>query len=67
MKVTVDLTWDLGKAAGASSLEIAGAETVALLLDLVRARVGPAFDLHVRFAAIAVNGVRATTATCGDG
>ncbi len=57
MRVFVDLTYDMGKLAGAHRIELTGVETVADVIDLARARIGPAFEAHARLAAVAVNGV----------
>ena len=60
MPVTVDLTYDMGKALGTRSLEFENAATVQEALRLTQERFqqqGVDFATLTRVAAIAVNGV----------
>ena len=63
MSVTVELTYELGKALGTSRFEVAGAATVADAVRLARERFGEQaleFDRLTRLAAVSVNGVLVT-------
>ena len=62
MSVTVQLTYDMSKAIGASRIEVDGARTVADVLSATRQRFAdPArFDQLARVTAVAVNGVLAS-------
>jgi molybdopterin converting factor small subunit len=60
MSVTVELTYDMGKALGMPRFEVDGARTVADVVRMARERFGEAgddFDKLTRVAAVAVNGV----------
>ena len=60
MPVTVQLTYEMGKALGAPRLEIDGARNVADVVRAVRERFGAdaaRFEQLTRVAAVAVNGV----------
>lgn len=63
MSVTVELTYDMGKALGVPRFELDGARTVDDVVRLTRERFGAkadAFEKLVRSAAVAVNGVLAS-------
>jgi molybdopterin converting factor small subunit len=60
MSVTVELTYDMGKALGVQRFELEDARTVADVVRLARARFGEdeeSFEKLTRVAAVAVNGV----------
>ena len=62
MSVTVELTYDMGKALGVDRFDVDGARTVADALRIAKERFrgGPGadeFDRLARVAAVAVNGV----------
>jgi molybdopterin converting factor small subunit len=60
MSVTVELTYDMGKALGVPRFEVDGAQTVADVVRMARDRFGEAgddFEKLTRVAAVAVNGV----------
>ena len=63
MSITVELTYDMGKALGAGRFEVEGATTVADVVRLTRERFGERaaeFERLTRVAAVSVNGVLAT-------
>ena len=60
MSVSVDLTYDMGKLLGATSLEVEGASSVSEVVELAQERFGANgedFSRLARVAAIAINGV----------
>ena len=60
MGVTVELTYDMGKALGIPRFEVEGAANVKEVVRLARERFGEAgedFEKFTRVAAVAVNGV----------
>ncbi len=60
MSIIVDLTYDMGKLLGATSLEVEGASVVGDVVRVARERFGAQgddFSRLARVAAIAVNGV----------
>jgi len=57
MQVTVELTYDMAKAAGTQRFTLDDVPTVAKLIEAARDKVGPAFEAEVRTAAVSVNGV----------
>ena len=60
MSITVELTYDMGKALGARSIELDCAPTVKDALRLTQERFrkqGEDYELLTRVAAVAVNGV----------
>lgn len=60
MSVTVELTYDMGKAIGVRSLTLDDAATVADVMRLTKQRcqeAGADYDHLTRVAAVAVNGV----------
>ena len=60
MSITVELTYDMGKALGVPRFEVDGARTVADVVKMARDRFGEAgddFETLTRVAAVAVNGV----------
>ena len=60
MSVTVELTYDMGKALGVPRFEVDGAQTVADVVQRARDRFGESgddFEKLTRVAAVAVNGV----------
>jgi len=60
MSVTVELTYDMGKALGVPRFEVDGARTVADVVQMARDRFGESgddFEKLTRVAAVAVNGV----------
>lgn len=60
MSITVELTYDMGKALGSHRFELENAATVADVVRLTRESFGAAgekFDELTRVAAVAVNGV----------
>jgi molybdopterin converting factor small subunit len=60
MSVTVELTYDMGKALGLRRFEVDGARTVRDLIRIARGRFGEngeRFEELARTAAVAVNGV----------
>jgi molybdopterin converting factor small subunit len=74
MAVTVQLTYEMGKALGAPRLEVEGAATVADVVARVRERFAETerFDQLTRVTAVAVNGVlvsykRGRRTPVGDG
>jgi molybdopterin converting factor small subunit len=63
MAVTVELTYDLGKALGTTRFDVEGAATVRDVMRLARERFGEQageFDRLTRTAALCVNGVLVT-------
>jgi molybdopterin converting factor small subunit len=63
MSITVELTYELGKALGTGRIEVEGAVTVADIVRLTRERLGERaveFDRLTRMAAVSVNGVLAS-------
>jgi molybdopterin converting factor small subunit len=63
VSVTVELTYEMGKALGTGRFEIDGAETVADVVRMTRERFGEraaAFARLSRVAAVSVNGVLVT-------
>ena len=60
MKVTVQLTYDMGKEVGENRIEVHGVRTVRDVVDKTRARFpegGTGYDQLSRVTALAVNGV----------
>lgn len=60
MSITVELTYDMGKALGVQRLEVDDARTVRDVLRIVRDRFGEieeSFEKLSRVASVAVNGV----------
>ena len=60
MSVTVEMTYDMGKALGVPRFEVDGARTVADVVQMARDRFGESghdFEKLTRVAAVAVNGV----------
>jgi molybdopterin converting factor small subunit len=63
MGVTVELTYEMGKALGTGRFDVVGAATVADIVRLTRERFGERaveFERLSRMAAVAVNGVLAS-------
>jgi molybdopterin converting factor small subunit len=63
VRVTVELTYDMGKALGTGRFELEGAATVADAVRLTRERFGERaaeFERLTRVAAVSVNGVLVT-------
>jgi molybdopterin converting factor small subunit len=63
VSITVELTYEMSKALGTRSFEVEGAQRVADILTLTRARFGERaaeFERLTRVAAVAVNGVLVT-------
>jgi molybdopterin converting factor small subunit len=63
MSITVELTYELGRALGSGRIEVEGAATVADIVRLTRERFGERaveFDRLTRMAAVSVNGVLAS-------
>ena len=63
MGITVELTYEMGKALGTGRIEVEGAATVADVIRLTRERFGERageFERLTRVAAVSVNGVLAS-------
>jgi molybdopterin converting factor small subunit len=63
MGITVELTYEMGKALGTGRIEVEGAATVADIVRLTRERFGERaveFERLTRMAAVSVNGVLAS-------
>ena len=63
MSITVELTYEMGKALGTGRFEVDGAATVADVVRLTRERFGERaaeFERLTRMAAVSVNGVLVT-------
>jgi molybdopterin converting factor small subunit len=63
VSITVELTYEMGKALGVRSVDVEGASTVADVVRLTRERFGERaadFDRLTRVAAVSVNGVLVT-------
>ena len=63
MSITVELTYEMGKALGTGRFEVDGAATVADVVRLTRERFGERaaeFERLTRMAAVSINGVLVT-------
>jgi molybdopterin converting factor small subunit len=63
VSITVELTYEMGKALGTGRFEVDGAATVADVVRLIRERFGERaaeFERLTRMAAVSVNGVLVT-------